>query len=104
MSTSLIFADEEVAKLRAAMDWVIPRDSSPGAGTDAGVRHLIELVESLGERMIIEYRTELPNLREEDLDNRSNPFAQRFIDHVRDVYYGYGDTGAWEDIGFKVTA
>jgi hypothetical protein len=93
----------EFQTLRQAMEWVIPTDSTPGAGSDACIEHLVELVGSLGEPVIDRYAKNLPSLKQEDLANTSHPFAPMFIDHVRDVYYAYADTGAWADIGFEVT-
>ena len=83
------------------MEWVIPTDQTPGAGSDACVQHLEDLVESIG--ALEQYTTHLPALTEQDLANPIHPFAPMFINHVRDVYYGYADCGAWEDMGYVVT-
>jgi hypothetical protein len=106
MTRSPVFSAEELAQLKAAMDWVIPPDkSSPnhissGAGTDVTLNHLIDLLEDLGDATIAEYRLNLPYLAEADLSDSSNRFGQLFINHVRDTYYGYPDTGAWAELGF----
>jgi hypothetical protein len=91
------------AKLMVAMDWVIPPDSSPGAGTEAVVARLAALVDSLGDHRIQAYRDSIAGLRREDLNDPTHPFAAMFVENVRDVYYAYPDTGAWADIGFVVT-
>jgi hypothetical protein len=96
----LELTDQELEKLRVAMNWVIPADSVPGAGTEVCVRHLLELIDSLEDEWALLYRRELPSLQESDLAISDHPFAPHFIDHVRDCYYGHPDTGAWEDIGF----
>jgi hypothetical protein len=86
-------------KLAEAMDWVIPADSSPGAS--AGLAQMVRFVEAQGFTDL--YKKNLSGLHESDLSDASNAFAQLFIDHVRDVYYTYPQTGSWADIGFKVT-
>jgi len=85
------------------MDWVIPPDSSPGAGTEAGVARLIELVDACEPGIARMYATDIPYLSESDLADETNAFGQLFIGHVRDVYYGFPETGSWADIGFKVS-
>ena len=92
----------DLAKLAEAMDWVIPPDSSPGAGSTAGVKRLVDLIESLPSNAADLYAASLPKLTAADLDDPANTFAQLFIEHVKDVYYSYPDTGAWADIGFHV--
>jgi len=93
---------DEVECLRKAMEWVIPSDESPGAGTYACMNHLFELIDAFGEPATALYKENLRNLNEADLADPNHPLATTFINHVRDVYYGYPDTGAWEDIGFEV--
>ncbi len=93
---------EERRRLAEAMDWIIPPDSSPGAGTDAGVERLLELVASLPSAAQAGFTAQLMRLQPADLDDSSNAFAQQLIDLVRDVYYGYSDSGAWADLGFRV--
>jgi len=93
----------ELSRLREAMNWVIPADSSPGAGTDAGVAVLLDLVDSQDENVVASYRKNLSSLTEAGLADPSNAFAALFIEHVRDVYYAYPETGSWADIGFEVT-
>jgi hypothetical protein len=101
MATAPAFTPEETAKLREAMEWVIPSDShSDGAGSEVTLRHLLQLLADVGDEAVAEYRAQLPELDLSDLEDPSNKFAQTFIDHVRDVYYGYPDTGAWQDLGF----
>lgn len=101
MALANFFSPGELGMLRTAMEWVIPTDSrSPGAGGPEAVAHLLSLLEQLGEPTLARYRLFLPTLTEADLHNPNHEFAPTFIDHVRDVYYGYADTGAWEDIGF----
>src|SRR5579862_7556643 len=89
--------------LRAEMNWVIPADSSPGAGTDAGIERLLELIDALDDAVKGAYLVNLGSLTESGLADPSNAFAAMFIDHVRDVYYAYPETGSWADIGFVVT-
>ena len=89
--------------LRAAMNWVIPADSSAGAGTEVGIERLLELVDSLDPTVTNAYQANLASLTQGDLADATNPFAAMFIDHVRDVYYAYSETGSWADIGFVVT-
>ncbi len=93
----------EITRLREMMEWVIPSDSSPGAGSDSCLLHLGELIDSLGAEWVERYIIRIPTLTEQDLANPADPFASAFINHVRDCYYGYADCGAWEDIGFVVT-
>jgi hypothetical protein len=90
-------------RLKAAMNWVIPPDSSPGAGTDAGVAHLLDLIHSLDSSVADAYQRNLRTLSGKTLADPSNAFAAMFAEHVRDVYYAYPDTGSWADIGFVVT-
>lgn len=92
-----------VERLREAMNWVIPADSSPGAGTDAGVERLLALIASLGPEVESAYAHNLDTLSEADLKASTNAFATMFIEHVRDVYYATPDTGSWSDIRFEVT-
>jgi len=92
----------DLAKLAEAMDWVIPPDSSPGAGSTTGVKRLVDLVKSLPPGVADIFVASLPKLTIADLDDPANAFAQLFIEHVKDVYYSYPDTGAWADIGFRV--
>ena len=94
--------DLDRTKLAQAMGWVIPPDSSPGAGSPACVAHLIRLVETLPREVQAQYAARLPDLKQDDLSDPGSPFARLFVEHVLDVYYGYPDTGAWGDIGFKV--
>ncbi len=101
--SSYPMTQSETARLAKAMEWVIPTDSSPGAGTPACVQRLVDLISSQPSQVAELYRAHLPTLLEADLSDRSNAFAQLFVEHVRDVYYGYPDTGAWADIGFKVS-
>lgn len=89
-------------KLCDAMNWVIPPDGSPGAGDETTPQALLALIADLG--LQDEYAHFLPSLTEADLANPSHPFAPKFIEHVRDVYYASPESGAWEDIGFRVTA
>lgn|GEM_PF-2543955 len=95
--------EADLAKLARAMDWVIPPDSSPGAGTEAGINRLIELIDSQYPGIAAMYAANLPGLTESDLADSANSFAQLFIEQVRDVYYSFPETGSWADIGFKVT-
>lgn len=95
--------EAEFSRLREAMNWVIPADSSLGAGTDAGVARLIELVDSQERSVAADYRRNLMALTEADLAGPTSAFALMFIEHVRDVYYAYPETGSWADIGFEVT-
>jgi hypothetical protein len=101
MPSEFAFSERELNLLRRSMDWVIPPDSSPGAGSELCVARLLDLLERLGDEAHYRYRRSLPQMVESDFEDTSNEFAQEFIDHVRDVYYGSPDTGAWEDIGFK---
>lgn len=94
------WSPELIAKLREAMDWVIPPDTSPGAGTEVGARLVMDLVDEQGGALRRDFDTALPSLRFEDLTDNQNAFAQVFIDVVRDVYYGHAETGSWADIGF----
>ena len=96
-------SEHDLAKVREAMNWVIPADSSPGAGTEAGLTRLLELVDSQDPSVAAAYRSGWAGLREADLADSSNRFAAMFVEHVRDVYYAYPETGSWSDIGFKVT-
>jgi hypothetical protein len=96
-------SEAERLRLREAMDWVIPPDSSPGAGTEEGVANLARLLDSLSADVGRLYRTHLTSLTEASLADPSNAFAALFIEHVRDVYYGSPDSGAWTDIAFEMT-
>jgi hypothetical protein len=87
----------DIDRLRTCMGWVIP-----GSGSEACVQHLLDLVRELGESTAAEYELFIPGLSERDLADLGHPFAAEFIEHVRDVYYGYADTGAWQEIGFVV--
>ncbi|HTQ11516.1 MAG TPA: hypothetical protein VMI31_15750 [Fimbriimonadaceae bacterium] len=93
----------DLAKLAEAANWVIPPDSSPGAGAPACLARLEELIRSLPPETRALYESELPGLTEADLDDPSNRCARLLVDHVRDVYYGCPDAGGWEDVGFKVS-
>lgn len=93
----------ELSQLAQAMDWVIPPDSTPGAGSDIGVQRMVELIESEPPEVLQTFQRGLPALEEADLADPTHSFAQLFIEMVRDVYYGYPETGSWADIGFKVT-
>jgi len=84
------------AEWKTRMAWVIP-----GAGSDACLRHLHDLIASQG--CLPDYQQRLPELREQDLADPDHEFAAMFIEHVRDVYYGRSDTGAWPEIGYEVT-
>ena len=95
--------EAEMLRLQAAMNWVIPADSSPGVGTSAGASRLVALIDSQEPGVAASYRASLPGLRQTDLADPSHAFAAMFIEHVRDVYYASPDTGAWQDIGFNVT-
>jgi hypothetical protein len=95
--------DLDIAKLAEAMDWVIPPDASPGAGSEMCVRRMLELIGSLPPDVADLYLTNLPDLVEADLADAANSFAQLLIEQVRDVYYAYPESGSWADIGFKVT-
>ena len=92
----------ELAKLAQAMDWVIPPDSSPGAGTEAGVQRLVDLLATFPHSVQAQYRANLSSLGKQDLNDSNHPFAQLFIERVKDIYYSYPETGAWADIGFRV--
>jgi len=93
----------DVVAIARAMDWVVPPDSSPGAGSPAGVAHLVSLIESLPPSIAALYDQHLATLEESDLEDPSHPLGPVLVEHVRDVYYSFADTGAWTDIGFKVT-
>lgn len=93
----------ELARLAEAMDWVIPPDTSPGAGSEACVQRMIELIESEPPEIREQFAAHLPMLEESDLADPENRFVQLFIEMVRDAYYAYPETGSWADIGFKVT-
>ena len=94
--------DSDQKKLRDAMEWVIPTDSSPGAGTSETVAALADLVDSLG--LQTEYWQHVPKLTQADFNDSANAFANMFVEHVRDVYYATQASGAWSDIGYQVTA
>ena len=96
-----ILDSTEIALLKEKMNWIIPEDSSVGGGSEVGLLRLSQLIDSL--RLVDEYKANITGLTRADLDDRSNPFATSFIEHVRDVYYAYPETGSWADIGFKVT-
>jgi hypothetical protein len=93
----------DTKKLAEAMDWVVPPDASPGAGSEAGVRHMLDLLESLPSPVTGLYEQHLEDLREVDLQDLGHPLGPVLVEHVRDVYYSFADTGAWTDMGFKVT-
>lgn len=95
--------EAEFQRLQTAMNWVIPADSSPGAGTGAGASRLVDLIDSQEPSIAALYRASLPGLRRADLADSSNVFAAMFVEHVRDVYYAFPETGSWADIGFNVT-
>lgn len=95
--------EAELAKLSQAMDWVIPPDATPGAGSAICVQRFEELLEAEPPEVQSAFQNGLPDLRESDLGDEKNSFAQLFVEMVRDVYYGYPETGSWADIGFKVT-
>ncbi|MHB8635221.1 MAG: hypothetical protein ACYC96_01980 [Fimbriimonadaceae bacterium] len=92
----------DARRLREAMNWIVPADSSDGAGSEAGVARLLELVDSLPEAVGHAYLANVGTLTEGDLGDPANAFAVMFLEHVRDVYYAYPDTGSWADIGFDV--
>lgn len=96
-------SDSDLSKLAEAMNWVIPPDSSPGAGSPACVARMIQMIESQPPGLAADYAACLPALQESELADPENRFAQLFIEQVRDVYYSYPETGSWDDIGFKVT-
>ncbi|MBI5707224.1 MAG: hypothetical protein HZC36_09580 [Armatimonadetes bacterium] len=95
--------EAELAKLSQAMDWVIPPDKTPGAGSAVCVQRMVELIEAETPEVLLAFQRGLPALEESDLADPSHRFAQLLIEMVRDVYYGYPETGSWADIGFKVT-
>ncbi|HLK15493.1 MAG TPA: hypothetical protein VKT78_11875 [Fimbriimonadaceae bacterium] len=100
-SLRAFLTEDDLARLREAMDWVIPPDSSPGAGTEAGLRRFLDLLDELHEEPAT-FAAALGRLSQSDLDDPSNSFAANFVERVRDAYYGSADTGAWSDIGFDV--
>ena len=83
------------------MNWVIPPDSSPGAGTPETLTHLLGLIEREGLGAL--YLAHFTQLTQENLGDPNHPFGPLFVEHVRDVYYAFANTGAWKDIGFQVT-
>ncbi|MBS1709208.1 MAG: hypothetical protein JSS65_10885 [Armatimonadetes bacterium] len=83
------------------MDWVVPSDDSSGAGTDACVQEVLAIVTEQGRED--DFAANLESLEEGHLSDQDNAFAQCFIELVRDVYYSLPGSGAWSDIGFKVT-
>ena len=71
---------DDLTKLREAMDWVIPPDSSTGAGTDAGVARLLDLIDSQDPSVAAAYRQGMAKLGESDLADASNAFAALFVE------------------------
>ncbi len=91
----------DTVKLLQAMNWVIPPDRSSGAGTPETLAHLLDLIER--EDVGTLYFQHLAALSAEDLLDRTHPLGSLLVEHVRDVYYAHTNTGAWADIGFKVS-
>lgn len=75
--------EDERRKLAQAINWASPRGSEPAAGSEAAMKALTDMVDSLGLQEL--YQEYIPRLERADFSQADHPFAHVFKAHVKDA-------------------